>query len=91
MKNKNKTKQTNKQKKKNKTKPEKQQQHLLVLFKTSEQSYPFAISLSGYSKNRIQWRSQGLTASVRFWPKIMLQEQLLQEQLPQKQLLLEHE
>ena len=30
-------------------------------------------------------------ASVRFWPKIMLQEQLLHEQLFQEQLLPEHE
>ena len=31
------------------------------------------------------------SASVRFWPEIMLQEQLLQEQLLQEQLLPEHE
>ena len=30
-------------------------------------------------------------AFVRFWPEIMLQEQLLQEQLLQEQLLPEHE
>ena len=35
------------------------------------------------------WLDQ-VNASVRFWPKIMLQEQLIQEQLPQKQLLPEH-
>ena len=33
----------------------------------------------------------GGTAFVRFWPEIMLQEQLLQEQLLQEQLLPEHE
>ena len=31
------------------------------------------------------------THSLRFWPEIMLQEQILQEQLLQEQLLQEHE